>query len=174
MSKLRLIDLDKLKEFPIRADSYDKENGSSEFISGIESLMEYAENLQAEFDIDMVLDQLKDYGKYKGILKCDNGKSENYIPVSVAKQIVRGKGLGGVLGYLGGELNIMDKNIENKLKEWVTGNYKQYATGWTSERSQGNDCDCFDDGVENGTSWAAWQVGNILGMELEEPESIES
>ncbi|MDU7031179.1 MAG: hypothetical protein E6357_26330 [Clostridiales bacterium] len=48
----------------------------------------------------MILQQLEDYGKYKGILKCDDEKCENYIPVSVAKQIVRGKGLGGVLGYL--------------------------------------------------------------------------
>lgn len=51
-------------------------------------------------DMDMVLNQLEDYGKYKGILKLDNGGCENYIPVSVAKQIVRCKGLGGVLGYL--------------------------------------------------------------------------
>lgn len=52
------------------------------------------------FDMDMVLNQLEDYGKYKGILKLDNDSCENYIPVSIAKQIVRGKGLGGVLGYM--------------------------------------------------------------------------
>jgi len=52
------------------------------------------------FDIDMVLNQLDDYGKYKGILKLDNDSCENYIPVSAAKQIVKGRGLGGVLGYL--------------------------------------------------------------------------
>lgn len=52
------------------------------------------------FDIDMVLEQLKDYGKYKGILYCEEDKCENYIPVSVAKQIVKGRGLGGILGYL--------------------------------------------------------------------------
>ncbi len=54
----------------------------------------------ASFDIGMVLDQLEDYGKYNGVLMCNGDKSENYIPVSVAKQIVRGRGLGGVLGYL--------------------------------------------------------------------------
>lgn len=43
-------------------------------------------------------------------------------------------------------------------------------SGWTYERSQGNDCDCFDDGVACGTSWASWEVGQILGMELEDPE----
>lgn len=46
----------------------------------------------------------------------------------------------------------MDKDIENKLKDWVKENYKQYSTGWTSERSAGNDADCFDDGMVCGTS----------------------
>ena len=49
---------------------------------------------------DLVCDQLEDYGKYKGILMCNGDKSENYIPVSVAKQIVKARGRGGVLGYL--------------------------------------------------------------------------
>ena len=38
----------------------------------------------------MILDQLEDYGKYKGILRCEGEGFENYIPVSVAKQIVKG------------------------------------------------------------------------------------
>ena len=57
------------------------------------------------FDMDMVLDQLEDYGKYKGVIfyGCDKDNSgDNYIPVSVAKQIVRGRGLGGALGYMKG------------------------------------------------------------------------
>lgn len=58
---------------------------------------------QTAFDIDMVLQQLEDYEKYKGLLHCEDDKCENCIPVSVAKQIVRGRGLGGVLGYLEGE-----------------------------------------------------------------------
>lgn len=58
------------------------------------------DNELTAFDIDIVLDQLEDYGKYKGILKCDDDNRENYIPVSVAKQIVRGRGLGNILGYL--------------------------------------------------------------------------
>lgn len=52
------------------------------------------------FNIDMVLEQLEDYGKYKGMLHCEENGCERYIPVSVAKQIVRGRGFGGVLGYL--------------------------------------------------------------------------
>ena len=64
----------------------------------------------------------------------------------------------------------MDKNIENRLKDWVKENYKQYSTGWTYERSAGNDADCFDDGMVCGVSLAAYEVGCILGMELEEPD----
>lgn len=55
-----------------------------------------------DFDMDVVLDQLEDYGKYKGVIRCEDDKCENYIPVSVAKQIVKGRGLGGVLDYMEG------------------------------------------------------------------------
>lgn len=40
-----LIDLNALSQFPIRADHYDTENGSVEFISGVETVIEYAEDL---------------------------------------------------------------------------------------------------------------------------------
>lgn len=52
------------------------------------------------FNMETVIDQLEDYGKYRGVLICNGDKSENYIPVSVAKQIVKANGCGGVLGYL--------------------------------------------------------------------------
>lgn len=42
---MRLIDLDKLHEFPIRENHYDRENGNIHFIFGIETVMEYAESL---------------------------------------------------------------------------------------------------------------------------------
>ena len=64
-------------------------------------------------------------------------------------------------------------DIIEKLKQWVTENYKQYTTGWTYERSEGNYADCFCDGMDCGISWAAYEVGQILGMDLEEPESEE-
>lgn len=64
----------------------------------------------------------------------------------------------------------MDNTIKSKLEQWVKNNYKQYTTGWTYERSDGNYVDCFDDGFESATSWAAYEVGCILGMELEEPD----
>lgn len=59
-------------------------------IESIEDISSVAEN----FDIDKVLEQLEDYGKYKGIPHCDGENFENHIPVSIAKQIVRGRGLG--------------------------------------------------------------------------------
>lgn len=61
-------------------------------------------------------------------------------------------------------------DIIEKLKKWVTENYKQHTTGWTYERSEGNYTDCFEDGMICGASLAAYEVGSILGMELEEPE----
>lgn len=67
----------------------------------------------------------------------------------------------------------MNKEIIEKLKDWVEENYKQYATGWTYERSDGNSADCFDDGFTSGISWAAYEVGCLLGMELEEPDDPE-
>lgn len=42
---MRVIDLDELLKFPIRLDHYDKENGNEHFVYGVESVLEYAENL---------------------------------------------------------------------------------------------------------------------------------
>lgn len=36
-----------LRAFPIRANHYDREHGNEHFINGIETVMEYAENLPA-------------------------------------------------------------------------------------------------------------------------------
>lgn len=63
-----------------------------------------------------------------------------------------------------------EKEIIDKLKDWVKRNYNSRMCGFTSERSFGNHDDCFEDGADSGTSWAAYEVGVILGMELEEPE----
>lgn len=40
-----LISRDALKQFPVRRDHYDEENGNENFISGVESVLEYAEQL---------------------------------------------------------------------------------------------------------------------------------
>lgn len=45
--------------------------------------------------------------------------------------------------------------------------YNNYATEYTYERSEGNSSDCFEDGFECGTSLAAFEVGKILGMDIE-------
>lgn len=42
---MRLIDADKLQQFPIRSNRCDKEHANTHFINGIDSVMEYAELL---------------------------------------------------------------------------------------------------------------------------------
>lgn len=42
---MRLIDGDKLQEFPIRANRCDKEHANKHFLNGIETVLEYAELL---------------------------------------------------------------------------------------------------------------------------------
>lgn len=42
---MRLIDGNKLQEFPIRANRCDKEHANKHFLNGIETVLEYAEQL---------------------------------------------------------------------------------------------------------------------------------
>ena len=42
----KYINLEELMKFPIRRNHYDKEHGNENFIYGIETVLEYAENLQ--------------------------------------------------------------------------------------------------------------------------------
>ena len=42
-----LISREALMKFPIRKDHYDRVNGSEKFVSGVEAVLEYAENLPA-------------------------------------------------------------------------------------------------------------------------------
>ena len=58
-------------------------------------------------------------------------------------------------------------DVIERLKNWVKENYNSYTTEWTYERSEGNSSDCFEDGFECGTSLAAFEVGKILGMDIE-------
>ena len=51
---MRLIDLDELLKFPIRLDTYDKKNGNKHFVFGIESVLEYAENLPIVDAVEVV------------------------------------------------------------------------------------------------------------------------
>ena len=43
----KYIKLEELMKFPIRRNHYDKEHGNEDFICGIETVLEYAENLPA-------------------------------------------------------------------------------------------------------------------------------
>ena len=43
----KYINLEELMNFPIRRNHYDKEHGNEDFICGIETVLEYAENLPA-------------------------------------------------------------------------------------------------------------------------------
>lgn len=60
---MRLIDGDKLQEFPIRANHCDKEHANTHFINGIESVMEYAEQLPT-VDAEVVV-RCKDCKHYR-------------------------------------------------------------------------------------------------------------
>lgn len=60
-----------------------------------------------------------------------------------------------------------------KLKKWVEENYDPCVCDYTYRRSEGNFYDCFIDGETSVTSWAAYEVGKILGMDLEEPAEAE-
>lgn len=71
---------------------------------------------------------------------------------------------------LKGENKQMDKEIENKLIEWVKNNYSPKACGYTEMRSSGNESDVFCDGYDCGISNAAYEIGCILGMKLKEPK----
>lgn len=42
---MRLIDANKLKAFPVRANHCDKEHANEHFLNGIETVLEYAEQL---------------------------------------------------------------------------------------------------------------------------------
>ena len=71
---VKMISLDALMDFPIRKDHYDKEHGNEHYIFGVESVLEYAQNLpsvdavpagayeQVAWERDLAVQQLKDYG----------------------------------------------------------------------------------------------------------------
>lgn len=67
----------------------------------------------------------------------------------------------------------MDNELLEKLQQLVKDNYRSYKCGWSYQRSEGNYYDCFEDGQGNGESWLAYQVGCLIGMELEEPDEQE-
>ena len=69
---MRLIDGDKLQELPIRANRCDKEHANEHFINGIETVLEYAEQLPT-VDAEVVV-RCKDCRYFK-MYKCRMGYS---------------------------------------------------------------------------------------------------
>lgn len=58
-------------------------------------------------------------------------------------------------------------NVIEQLENLVKENYNADACEYTYERSEGSSLDCFVGGVACGTSLAAFDVGKILGMDIE-------
>lgn len=64
----------------------------------------------------------------------------------------------------------MNKELLDELKKIVLRNYNSRMCGATSEWSAGNYDDVFSDGEACGSSWLAYEIGCLLGMELEQPQ----
>ena len=62
------------------------------------------------------------------------------------------------------------ENRINEIKGFINNKYSASKCGWTSQRSEGNYDDCFSDGYECGVSSVLYDIGIILGMELEVPD----
>ena len=91
----KYIDVEKILNFPIRADHCDK-HANPHFIYGIETVMEYIENLAKNEPIDVQevrhgeWDEIRDaYGHLEGWIHRDCGRmsmaKENYCPNCGAK-----------------------------------------------------------------------------------------
>lgn len=82
-----------LMQFPIRRDHYDRENGNEHFINGIESVLEYAENLPAADVAPVVHGRWDSMDGYKTRMVCsmcgwdvpEYGKFYSYCPNCGAK-----------------------------------------------------------------------------------------
>lgn len=76
---MRLIDADKLQEFPIRANRCDKEHANTHFINGIETVFEYAEQLPT-VDEEVVV-RCKDCKHHYWEQEPCHGKSVHYCKI---------------------------------------------------------------------------------------------
>ncbi len=88
----RYIDLDKLNEYPIRLNHYDKENGNINFVYGIESVLEYANSLpvfETEIEIKKIESEKlnRQEVKYGHWVHGVCGANE-YIKCSICRKII--------------------------------------------------------------------------------------
>lgn len=78
---MRLIDADKvLAEFPVRRNHHDEKHGNMHFINGIETVMEYLDEIAETFPIDA---RSVRHGKWKHVAGMNSKCSEcgRYFPV---------------------------------------------------------------------------------------------
>lgn len=100
----KYINLEELMQFPIRRDHYDKEHGSKDFIYGIETVLEYAENLQTTDVVQewiSVDDRLPDNKEYDWVLAQvveDNGFM--HIPTVMEYRQSKNDWFGETYGWL--------------------------------------------------------------------------
>ena len=67
-----------LMQFPIRRNHYDRKNGNKHFINGIESVLEYAENLPAADVAPVRHGRWIDKGEYAVCTECGGRSGTQY------------------------------------------------------------------------------------------------
>ena len=105
----KYINLEELMKFPIRRNHYDKEHGSKDFIYGIETVLEYAENLQTTDAVQewiSVKDKLPEY-------------SGRYLVIRRDK-------------HNGSTSTAIETYIKCKVGEWWSNDYVYNVTHWMS------------------------------------------
>lgn len=145
------------------AEQFVKETGFSpgQLSIGVGYIDDLIDKQPVVFDMDMVIDQLEDYGKYKGVLKNKNGKCENYIPVSMAIKIVKAAGLNGVLGYLTKE-DYFQLDTKNNTPKRIT-----ITTNESGDWSILKYGDGFETGGHSLSNWAWSMLLRKLGYEVD-------
>lgn len=72
---------EELMEFPIRRNHYDRKNGNKHFINGIETVLEYAENLPAADVAPVRHGRWIDKGEYAVCTECGGRSGTQYDSV---------------------------------------------------------------------------------------------
>lgn len=68
------------------------------------------------------------------------------------------------------EERTLEERFES-LKEFILETYNPSYCAYNTQRSFGNADDVFSDGYDSGTSYMAYEVGQIIGLDLPEPEN---
>ena len=72
---MELIDKAALMKYPIRIDHYDKEHGNEHFVLGIESVLEFAEQLPTIDAVEVRHGTWEPIGELNQVIhKCENGE----------------------------------------------------------------------------------------------------